>query len=172
MLSYAKKDTSMSIKTMIYLAMLTALSLSLFLLEGLIPVPFLAPGAKLGIANLVTILAIYTLPRTREALTVLLLRILLASLFGGGPGILLYSLAGGLLSFAVMTALQHSGKFSLIGVSCAGGFAHNLGQLIIAALALATPDLFLYLPILGTCGLLTGGMIGYVAAMVIKKLPT
>ena len=157
-------------RTILYLALLTALSLSLFLLEGLVPVPFLAPGAKLGFANLVTVIAICTLPRWQDALAVLLVRIMLSALFGGGPGIMLYSLSGGLLSFAVMAGLQKTGRFSLIGISCAGGFAHNVGQLAAAALTLATPDLFLYLPILGPCGLLTGGMIGYVAELTIRKI--
>lgn len=157
-------------KTLIYLALLTALSFSLFLLEGLIPVPFLAPGAKLGLANLVTVIALCILPRWQDALTVLLLRLLLSALFGGGPSLLLYSLAGGLLSFAVMAGLRQAGRFSLIGISCAGGFAHNVGQLAVAAVTLAAPGLFLYLPLLGPCGLLTGGIIGYVAGLAIKKI--
>lgn len=157
-------------RTILYLALLTALSFSLFLLEGLIPVPFLAPGAKLGLANLVTIIALCTLPRWQDALSVLLVRIMLSALFGGGPGIMLYSLGGGLLSFAVMAGLRHTGRFSLIGISCAGGFAHNVGQLAVAALTLAAPGLFLYLPVLGPCGLLTGGIIGYVAELTVKKI--
>lgn len=157
-------------KTITRLALLTALSFSLFLLEGLIPVPLPVPGAKLGIANLVTVIALYTLPRWQMALTVLLLRILLASLWGGGPGVLLYSLAGGTLSFAVMTGLRQTGSFSLIGISCAGGFAHNAGQLLVAAVALDSPALLFYLPVLGSCGLLTGGVIGYLAGQILRKI--
>lgn len=158
-------------KIIVYIALLTALSFSLFLLEGLLPVPFLAPGAKLGLANLVTVAAICTLPCWQYALTVLLVRILLSALLGGGPTILLYSLVGGLLSFAVMTGLRQTGRFSLIGISCAGGFAHHVGQLTVAALTLTTPDIFLYLPLLGPCGLLTGGVIGCVAERIIRKIP-
>ncbi len=73
-----------------YLSLLIAQSLALFLLEGLLPVPFLAPGAKLGLANIVTLIALYTLPRWQDVLLLLLVRTALASLFGGGPTVFLY----------------------------------------------------------------------------------
>ena len=155
----------------VYLALLVAQSLALFLFEGMLPLPFLAPGAKLGLANLITLLALYTLPRWQDALLVILIRIALATMFGGGPTILMYSLAGGLLSFAVMLMLRHSGRFSILGVSAAGGFAHNLGQLLIASLVIGNPDLLLYLPILGPCGIITGLLLGTCAELVLKKLP-
>ena len=155
----------------VYLALLIAQSLALFLFEGMLPLPFLAPGAKLGLANLITLLALYTLPRWQDALLVILVRIALATMFGGGPTILMYSLAGGLLSFTVMLMLRRSGRFSILGVSAAGGFAHNLGQLLIASLVIGYPDLLLYLPILGPCGILTGLLLGTCAGLVLKKLP-
>ena len=154
-----------------YLALLTALSLALFLLEGLIPLPFLAPGAKLGLANIITVLALYTLPRWQDAALILLLRITLASLFGGGPSIMLYSLAGGLLSLASMIILKHTRHFSPLGVSCAGGFTHNLGQLLIAVILSNHTGLLNYLPILGPCGILTGFLIGYTVWLILPKLP-
>ena len=155
----------------IILGLFVAQSLVLYVVEGFIPVPFIAPGAKLGLANLITVLALYILPRWQDALTVLLLRILLASLFGGGPGIMIYSIAGGLLSFAVMALLRRSPRFSLIGVSCAGGFAHNIGQLALAVLITGSPGLFLYLPVLGPCGLVTGFLIGFAASRTLLRLP-
>lgn len=154
----------------VYLALLVAQSLALFLFEGMLPLPFLAPGAKLGLANLITLLALYTLPRWQDALLVILIRIALATMFGGGPTILMYSLAGGLLSFTVMLMLRRSGRFSILGVSAAGGFAHNLGQLLIASLVIGNPDLLLYLPILGPCGILTGLLLGTCTGLVLKKL--
>ena len=155
----------------VYLALLIAQSLALFLFEGLIPLPFLAPGAKLGLANLITLLALYTLPRWQDALLVILVRLILATMFGGGPTILLYSLRGGLLSFAAMLLLRRCRCFSLLGVSAAGGFAHNLGQLLIASLVIGNPSLMLYLPLLGPCGLLTGLLLGTCADLALKKLP-
>ena len=154
----------------VYLALLIAQSLALFLFEGMIPLPFLAPGAKLGLANLITLIALYTLPRWQDALLVVLIRILLATMFGGGPTILMYSLSGGLLSFAVMMMLRHTRRFSILGVSAAGGFAHNLGQLLVASLVIGNPGLLLYLPLLGPCGLLTGLLLGVCAGLVLKKI--
>lgn len=150
-----------------YLALLTAVSLSLFVLEGLLPIPFLAPGAKLGLANIVTVVALYTLA-PRDALLVVCLRIGLASLFGGGPTVFLYSLAGGLLSFVTMLALQRTNAFSLPAVSAAGLF-HHLGQLFAAVAMTGTPTLLTYLAILGPIGMVTGMLTGCVAGMIRKR---
>lgn len=155
---------------LVYISLLTALSLALFLFEGLLPMPFPAPGAKLGLANIVTVLALYTLPGLREALLVLLLRIGMAAMLGGGPAIFMYSLAGGLLSFAGMAMLRCSGAFSLTAVSAAGGFLHNAGQLMIACVAVGNAGLFAYLPILGPCGLVTGLIIGAAAAGILPRI--
>ena len=153
-----------------YLSLLLAFSLALFLFEGLIPLPFIAPGAKLGLANLITVVALYTLSM-RDALLLIVLRIVIGSLLGGGPTVLAYSLAGGLLSFGGMAALKASGRFSVIGVSLAGGFLHNLGQLAIATVAVESWGVFSYLPVLGMCGLVTGALIGFLAAMTLPRLP-
>ena len=99
---------------LVYLSLLLSLSLTLFLFEGLIPMPFLAPGAKLGLANIVTVIALYTLP-WRDAMLILILRIAIGSLLGGGPTVMAYSLAGGLVSFGGMVALKRTGRFSVIG---------------------------------------------------------
>ena len=153
------------------IAMLTGLSLSLFLLEGLIPLPFLAPGAKLGLANILTALAFFLLPTAADVLVMLLLRTLLASFFGGGPTIFLYSVSGALLSFLSMNLLLESKKFSLLGVSVAGGFMHNLGQLMVAVCVMESPGLWRYLGILGPCGIVTGGLIGLASTKILEKLP-
>ena len=151
-------------------ALLVALSLSLFLLEGLIPLPFLAPGAKLGIANLVTLIAILTMP-ARTAALIVLTRIALASFFGGGPTVFLYSLAGGTMSLLGMLALKKTHAFSLFAVSAAGGFLHNAAQLAVGAAAASTPALFSYLPILGPCGILTGLLLAVCASRILARLP-
>ena len=152
-----------------YLSLLTAISLSLFVLEGLLPVPFLAPGAKLGLANIVTVFALYTL-RARDVLAVILVRIALASLFGGGPTVFFYSIAGGLLSFAAMYALKKTGRFSLPAVSAAGGFFHHVGQLAAAIAMTGTMSLLTYLAILGPVGLATGLATGWTASLVRKRV--
>ena len=157
------------LRTSIRIALLTALSLLLFLLEGLISLPLPVPGAKLGLAALVTLVALYTLPCTRDALTVLLLRILLASFFGGGPVPMLYSLAGGAGSFLVMAALKSRTHCSLIAISAAGGMTHNLCQLGVAAAVMQTHVLFIYAPALGIVGILTGVGIGILAQTILRK---
>ena len=95
---------------------------------------------------------------------------MLASLFGGGPTVMLYSLIGGLQSLVIMVILQHTGLFSPLGVSSAGGFVHNLGQLLTATLLSAHTGLFAYLPILGPCGLVTGFLIGYTVQQILPKI--
>lgn len=157
----------MELRNYLYIALLTAISLVLFLVEGLIPLPFIAPGAKLGLANIVTICALFSLG-PRACLFIILLRTGLASFFGGGPVIFLYSLTGGLLSLAAMTALKKTACFSIIGISAAGGFAHHFGQLIVAALAADTLSIFRYLPILGPCGLITGFIIGGLSTRILN----
>ena len=155
---------------LVYLGLLTAQSLALFVFEGLIPMPFLAPGAKLGLANLITVIALYTLPRARDVLIVLIVRVLLATMFGGGPTIFIYSMSGALISFTAMCALKKSGRFGILGVSAAGGFCHNLAQLTVASAVISTSGLWLYLPILGPMGLLTGLLIGWISGFTVKKL--
>lgn len=153
------------------IAELTALSLALFVLEAQLPVPFLAPGAKLGLANIVTCAALVLLPCARDAACMLLARIALASLFGGGPIVCLYSLAGGLLSFAAMCALLRTERFSLPAVSAAGGFFHHVGQLLCGAALAASPGLLTYLSVLGPLGLATGLLTGFAASAVLRRLP-
>lgn len=155
---------------MIYLSLLIAQSLALFMFEGMIPMPVLAPGAKLGLANLITVIALYTLPRTRDVLIVLCIRVLLATMFGGGPTIFIYSISGALLSFAAMCILKRAGCFSIFGVSAAGGFFHNVGQLITATFVIKSSGLWLYLPILSIAGIFTGLLIGWISYFTIGKL--
>ena len=157
----------MKLRNNLHIALLTTISLVLFLVEGIIPLPFIAPGAKLGLANIVTVYALFLLG-PHACLFIIILRTGLASFFGGGPVIFLYSIAGGLLSLSMMTTLKKTTRFSIIGISAAGGFAHHLGQLIVAALAADTLSLFRYLPILGPCGLVTGFIIGGLSARILN----
>lgn len=157
-------------RTSARIALLTALSLLLFLLEGLVPLPLPVPGAKLGLAALATLVALCTLPRTCDALTVLLLRILLASFFGGGIAPMFYSLAGGLGSFAAMVLLKRCTRLSLVAISAAGGMTHNMCQLAVAAAVMQTDALFVYAPVLGIVGTATGIGIGILAQTISEKI--
>ena len=151
------------------IALLTALSLILFVLEGALPMPLPVPGAKLGLAAIVTLIALYTLS-VRDAALMLTLRILLAAAFGGGIAPMLYSLAGGAASFLAMALLKKHTQLSLIAISSAGGFLHNMAQLLVAAAVMQTTALFYYAPVLGFIGILTGMLIGITAQSILQKI--
>ena len=147
----------------------TALALIFSYVELLIPINFGIPGAKLGLANLVIVIVLYKTD-WKEALLLSVVRIILAGfLFGNLFGIL-YSLAGGILSLAVMTLLKKTGAFSVIGVSMAGGVSHNVGQRIIAMLVVETYAVGYYLPVLLITGLITGTLIGIAGREMLKRI--
>lgn len=159
----------MNLHRMTRIALLTALSLILFVLEGFLSLPLPVPGAKLGLAAIVTLIALHLLP-ARDAALMLTLRILLASALGGGLAPMLYSLAGGTASFAAMALLKKHTQLSIVGISAAGGFLHNMAQLLVAAAVMQTTALFSYAPVLGFVGILTGIGIGMSAQIILQKI--
>ena len=159
----------MNLHRMTRIALLTALSLILFVLEGFLPLPLPVPGAKLGLAAIVTLIALHLLP-TRDAALMLTLRIFLASALSGGLAPMLYSLAGGAASFAAMVLLKKYTQLSIVGISAAGGFLHNMAQLLVAAAVMQTTALFSYAPVLGFVGILTGIGIGMSAQIILQKI--
>ena len=161
----------MNLHRMTRIALLTALSLILFVLEGFLPLPLPVPGAKLGLAAIVTLIALHLLP-TRDAGLMLTLRILLASFLGGGIAPMLYSLAGGAASFAAMALLKQHTQLSIVGISAVGGFLHNMGQLAVAAAVLQTDALLIYAPVLGIAGILTGLAVGLLTKQILQKIST
>ena len=147
----------------------TALALIFSYIELLIPINFGIPGAKLGLANLIIVIVLYK-AEWKEALLLSVVRIILSGfLFGNLFGIL-YSLAGGVLSLAVMALLKKTQIFSIIGVSMAGGVSHNVGQLIMAMLVVETYAVGYYLPVLLIAGLITGTLIGIAGREMLKRL--
>lgn len=157
---------------MIYMSLLVGMALILFIIEGMIPMPFITPGAKLGLANLVIMIAVYTLGSYKEAFTVLFLRLLLSTMLGGSLSTLMYSAAGGILSFVIIIIVKElGGKYvSIIGVSAAAAVFHNIGQLIVASLILKNIGIFLYLPILSIAGIGTGIFVGISANYLLSHL--
>ena len=149
-------------KRVAYCAMLSALAMIFGYVEALIPVNFGIPGVKLGLANLVIVVALYLLP-THQVLFIQIARIILVSFLFGNLSMMIYSLAGGLLSFLVMSLLKKAGGFSVIGVSIAGGVTHNIGQLIVAMLVVQNMKTAYYASVLMIAGLITGGLIGMLA---------
>lgn len=156
---------------LIYISLLSAQAVILGLIERSIPFPFaFAPGAKLGIANLITIVAIYTLP-FKDSMKVVGMRLLMTTLLGGTISTLLYSTAGAVLSFLGMVFVKTTGgkKVSIIGVSATGGILHNLGQLFVASFIAQTWTVLLYLPVLSFMGILSGIAIGISANFLMDK---
>lgn len=149
---------------------MAALALIFSYIEVLIPFNFGIPGIKLGIANLVIIVALYYLG-TRYALLINVIRILIGGLLFSGVFGMLYSMAGALLSMLVMVLVKKCGLFSVTGVSMAGGVAHNLGQLLVAAFLVSNLKIFVYFPVLVISGVVSGAVIGILAYLVLKKLP-
>lgn len=139
--------------------MLTALAFILSYVESLVPVTVGIPGVKLGLANLVVVIALYTLD-LKGAFVISAVRIVLSGLTFGGLFSMLYSLAGGLLSFAVMAILSRKKLFGTVGVSVCGGVAHNIGQLLVAMAVLETESVWYYFPVLLISGSVAGVLIG------------
>lgn len=152
-----------------YFGVFTALALIFSYVESLIPVNLGIPGVKLGLANLIIVVALYKM-RLSEAYLLSVVRVLLAGFIFGNYFSIIYSLAGGLLSLTVMALLKKWGGFSLQGISIAGGVFHNIGQLIVAAVVVETFSVTYYFPVLLVAGLLTGLVIGIVAEMMLKRL--
>lgn len=151
-------------------AMMAALALIFSYIEAIIPFNIGIPGIKLGIANLVILVSLYMLG-LGYTLAIDVIRILVAGLLFNGVFGAVYSLAGGLLSLVVMYLLKKTGLFSVVGISMAGGVAHNLGQLLAAAFIVSTIKIFLYFPVLMFSGIVSGILIGIITYLILKKLP-
>lgn len=153
----------MQTKKLTFMALLTAIALIIFVVESYIPVPVPIPGVKLGLANVITLYAIWTLC-PREALGILLTRILLGSIFAGQLTSLLYSLSGGLLCFLItLVARQIFNEKQIWIASVLGAMAHNIGQIFIAIVLTSTPGIIVYLPFLLISAIITGTFTGFVA---------
>lgn len=152
-----------------YFGVFTALALIFSYVESLIPINFGIPGIKLGLANLIIIIALYKMS-VKEAYVLSVVRVVLAGFIFGNLFSIIYSLAGGLLSLTVMALLKKSDKFSLFGISMAGGVFHNVGQLIVAMIVLESLNIAYYMPVLLISGLITGFVIGIVAGEMLKRL--
>ena len=152
-----------------YLGVFLALALICSYVESLIPFYFGIPGVKLGLTNLVVVLMLYCVG-TKEALLISVLRIVLSGFLFGNMFSILYSLAGGLLSFIVMVLLKKMVKSSMVFVSVCGGIFHNVGQLIVAAIVVENYNIFYYFPILLLAGFLTGCLIGIAAQEMRRRI--
>jgi heptaprenyl diphosphate synthase len=149
--------------------LMTALAMIFSYIEALMPIPVPVPGVKLGIANMAIIVVLYTIGIS-EAVIVDILRVTLTAMLFGNFNSFLFSISGAVLSIAVMVLLKKINRFSEVGVSVAGGVAHNVGQIIAAVFIMQTSAIAYYLPVLMVSGIVTGVVIGIVAALIVRRV--
>lgn len=150
------------------MGMLVAVAFVLSYIEAMLPLNLGVPGIKAGLSNIVTVFSLYYFS-PGMALGIAITRIVLCGLAFGSMSGLLYSLAGGILSFIVMVILKKTRKFSVYGVSVAGGVFHNIGQILVAIAVLQNKMVAYYLPFLLVAGVIAGVVVGILAAVLIKR---
>ena len=157
-------------KRLTRMGLLTALALIIFTIEAQIPSPVAIPGVKLGLANIITVYAMFCMG-PRDTLLILLVRIFLGSMFTGQMMALAYSLCGGLLCYLVMLVMHRLVTENQIWVcSVIGAIAHNIGQIIAAIAVTHTPGLAVYLPVLMVSGIIAGLFTGFAAQFTIHRM--
>ena len=162
----------MKIKRLTVCAILTAMACTLFWIELQIPAPIPIPGIKLGLANLVTLFAMFAIGPA-DASLILLLRILLGGLIGGNPMAVAYSLAGGMLCYLVMLILRKKlGEKQIWVAGVLGAVAHNIGQILVALAVTQMPELLVYFPVLLVSGMVTGLFTGLIAQFCVIRIGT
>ena len=157
----------MRTRKLVLLSLITAQAIVIHYIEGFIPL--IAPGAKLGLANIMTLVTLFVF-NVKYAFVVSIIRIILGSLLGGNIMGIIYGLVGGMLSLTIMSLLKrHSNIFSLIGISTAGAAFHNIGQLMTASIIYSTKGiLFTYLPVLMLASAVTGYFTGLASDFIIN----
>lgn len=157
-------------KKLCFMAVLTAIALTIFMIENQLPSPVPIPGIKLGLANIITLTAMVILGR-KEAGAILAARIIMGAIFAGSPSTFIYSAAGGILAYIVMCVTIGLFKENQLWiVSALAAIAHNAGQLGACALIVKTPGIFAYAPILAASGVITGVFTGFAAIYLIRAV--
>lgn len=157
-------------KNVAHLGLLTAIALILSYVETLIPPIFTAvPGIKMGLPNIVIVYILYRFG-AKYAAVISVTRVFIVSILFGNAMILIYSLAGAVLSIAAMCLFKKLDFLSCVGVSIVGGVMHNLGQIIIAAFVLRTSEIFYYMAVLAVTGTIAGIFVGLAGGILIKRL--
>jgi len=159
----------MKVRKMTVSALLAAIALTIFAVEAQIPPLSPVPGIKLGLANVVTVFALYLMGPASAGL-VLAVRIVLGSLLLGQVSAMIYSIAGGVLAFGVAALLSRRiGSDKMWVVSVFSAVAHNAGQMAAAVLVTGTPAIAWYMPMLVISGIITGTFTGISAQYVYKR---
>lgn len=159
----------MRTKRIAYLGIFIALAFVFSYIEFLLPIHLGIQAAKLGLANLVIMVALYLLTE-QDAFVLSMIRVLLVGFSFGNMTMMMYSFAGALVSFLVMLLAKKTKLFSIVGVSVLGGVFHNIGQLLVAIWMVKMGSLVFYLPALLLVGTISGVVIGLLAGIVTKHL--
>ena len=156
-------------KRLTQLALLSAIALTIFMVEAQIPALVPIPGIKLGLANIITVFAVFVIG-AKEAALVLAVRIFLGAVFAGNFSTILYSAAGGTLAILVTILMK---KFltnkQLWIAGCMGAIAHSVGQMAVAVLVTGTPSIAVYLPVMVAISILTGSFTGLCAQFLVNR---
>ena len=144
-----------------YYGLFASLAIIMGWVEMMVPIPIPVPGVKLGLANVIIVMAMYFFGG-KEALGISLIRIIISGILFSGFSGFLYSVSGAIFSFFVMLLAKDIFKFNIYSVSILGGICHNIGQFVVASLVVKT-NLAIYMPILIISGLITGALIGIIA---------
>lgn len=159
----------MKIRKLVRMALLTAIALTIFMVEAQIPALVPIPGIKLGLSNIVTIFAVFLLGG-KEAAAILFARIFLGAVFSGQFSTIFYSAAGGFLAWLTAIAFKRVLTKKQIWVAgCLGAIAHSIGQMIVAVLLTGTPGLVIYLPVMLLCSVVTGVFTGLCAQLLLNR---
>ena len=159
----------MKVRKLTLMALLTAIALTIFMIEAQIPALVPIPGVKLGLANIVTVFAVFVLG-PKEAAMILAARVVLGAVFAGNFSTIFYSAAGGLCAIAVTIALRKVLTVKQLWVAGAlGAIAHSVGQMVIAIVMTGTPGLVVYLPMMIACSIVTGLFTGLCAQLLVNR---
>ncbi len=159
----------MKAKKLTALALLSAIALSIFVLELQIPPVVPLPGVKLGLSNIVTVFTVFTLGPV-EGICVLFVRVFLGAVFAGNFATIAYSAAGGACAILTTILLRRILKKDQLWVAgCMGAMAHSVGQMCAAVLISGTPSIIIYLPALLVCSIITGAFTGLCAQSLVNR---
>ena len=151
------------------MALLTAIALTIFMVEAQIPALVPVPGVKLGLANIVTVFAVYTMG-SKEGALILAARIFLGAVFAGNFSTIFYSAAGGACAILVTIGLKRIlTKDQLWVAGAIGAIFHSIGQMIVAVAVTGTPGILVYLPMMILCSIITGLFTGLCAQLLLNR---
>jgi len=166
---FGKGGGGVKIRKLAFLGLLTAIALTIFMVEAQIPALVPVPGVKLGLANIVTVFAVFALG-AKEGTAVLFCRVFLGAVFAGNFGTIFYSAAGGACAIAVTIALKRILKTNQLWVAGSlGAVAHSIGQMAAAVALTGTPSLLLYLPVMIAISIVTGLFTGLCAQFLLNR---